>query len=231
MKLNIDLTKKVNAFFEQSQWSSSPIKEVKRKMLERDGGEVAIATTIVSYEPNSYFSSHIHDGGEEFLVLEGEFADEHGRYPIGTYMRNPPGTSHTPSVEPGCMILVKLGQFQEGDNQPVHVDTQQHDFVKDEVRAGVEIQPLHSFKHEVVCLERWDQYSTIMLENTGGIEILIIDGECEHDGVHYSKYDWLRLPVGENLTAETGHTGCMVWIKTGHHLHQLNCSAVSEDVL
>jgi hypothetical protein len=123
------------------------------------------------------------------------------------------------------MILVKLGQFQEGDTQPVHIDTQQYLFVKDEDRNGVAIQPLHRFKHEVVRLERWDQHSTIMLENTGGIEILIIHGGCEHDGVNYTKHDWLRLPVGENLTAKTGHTGCMVWIKTGHHLHQLNRAA------
>ncbi|PSU45196.1 anti-sigma factor [Photobacterium frigidiphilum] len=231
MKLNTDLTKKVNAFFEQSRWSSSPIKEVKRKMLERDGGEIAIATTIVRYEPNSYFTSHIHDGGEEFLVLDGEFADEHGRYPIGTYMRNPPGTSHTPSVEPGCMILVKLGQFQEGDTQPVHIDTQQHLFVKDEARTGVAIQPLHSFKHEVVRLERWEQDSTIMLENTGGIEILVIEGAYDHDGVHYTKHDWLRLPIGEKLNAKAGHTGCIVWIKTGHHFHQLNHAAVSGGIL
>ena len=27
--------------------------------------------------------------GEEFIVLEGEFADEHGRYPPGSYVRKP----------------------------------------------------------------------------------------------------------------------------------------------
>ncbi|GAL13613.1 hypothetical protein JCM19233_4618 [Vibrio astriarenae] len=51
--------------------------------LDRVGGEVARATSIVRYKPNSAFSPHTHDGGEEFFVLEGVFSDEHGDYPQG----------------------------------------------------------------------------------------------------------------------------------------------------
>jgi hypothetical protein len=59
-------------------------------MLDRIGDEVARATSIVRYAPASHFSPHVHDGGEEFLVLEGTFQDEHGDYPVGSYVRNPP---------------------------------------------------------------------------------------------------------------------------------------------
>ena len=52
-------------------------------MLDRVGDEVARATSIVRYAPGSRFSAHTHDLGEEFLVLDGVFMDEHGDYPPG----------------------------------------------------------------------------------------------------------------------------------------------------
>ncbi|KAB2826065.1 cupin domain-containing protein [Aliivibrio finisterrensis] len=220
MKLHTDLSQKANVFFTQSTWVPSPIKEVSRKMLERDGGEIATATTLVTYEPNSYFSLHVHTGGEEFLVLEGIFADEHGSYPIGTYVRNPIGTSHAPIVKDGCMILVKLGQYQEGDTTPVHIKTQEQEFVKDDNRLGVLFQPLHHFKQETVRLEKWKEGQIIELENHGGIEILVVEGEFTHQSIRYQKFDWLRLPIGHLLQATTAQTECLVWIKAGHHLHQ-----------
>ena len=84
-------------------------------MLDRIGGEVARATSIVRYAPGSRFSAHTHDGGEEFIVLDGVFQDEHGDYPAGTYVRNPPTTSHVPGSAEGCTIFVKLWQFDPAD--------------------------------------------------------------------------------------------------------------------
>jgi anti-sigma factor ChrR (cupin superfamily) len=45
-------------------------------------------------------------------VLEGTFADEHGVYPAGTYLRNPPGSRHHPYSPDGCVIFVKLGHLR-----------------------------------------------------------------------------------------------------------------------
>jgi hypothetical protein len=58
-------------------------------MLDRIGDEVARATSIVRDAPASHFSAHTHGGGEEFLMLDGVFQDEHGDYPAGSYIRNP----------------------------------------------------------------------------------------------------------------------------------------------
>jgi len=54
---------------------------------------------------------HVDPDGEETLVLAGTFSDEHGRYPAGTYMLNPDGTSHAPEVDGGCVLFVKLCQY------------------------------------------------------------------------------------------------------------------------
>jgi anti-sigma factor ChrR (cupin superfamily) len=115
MDLNADFSQRVVVHSDQLTWQTSPMPDVDRRMLDRIGGEVARATTIVRYAPNSHFSAHTHTGGEEFIVLDGIFQDEHGDYPEETYVRNPPTSSHTPGSEQGCTILVKLWQFDMDD--------------------------------------------------------------------------------------------------------------------
>lgn len=94
MRLNADFTQRVVVLPSDYQWVASPMAGVERMMLDRIGDEVARATSLVRYAPNSVFAEHVHGGGEEFFVLEGEFGDEHRRYPAGSYVRNPVGSSH-----------------------------------------------------------------------------------------------------------------------------------------
>jgi len=42
-------------------------------MLDRVGDEVAVATSLVRYDAGSTFPDHVHELGEEYIVLEGEF--------------------------------------------------------------------------------------------------------------------------------------------------------------
>lgn len=75
MKVNADFRQRVAVRFDQTPWVPSPQPGVERKMLDRIGDEVARATTIVRFAPGSAFSPHVHDGGEEFIVLDGVFQD------------------------------------------------------------------------------------------------------------------------------------------------------------
>ena len=115
MELNANFNERVVMHSDQLEWKASPMPGVDRRMLDRIGGVVARATTIVRYAPQSKFSEHTHTGGEEFIVLDGVFQDEHGDFPEGTYVRNPPTTAHTPGSESGCTIFVKLWQFDMED--------------------------------------------------------------------------------------------------------------------
>lgn len=120
MKLNADLSQRVVLETETLDWQDSPMQGVQRRMLDRDGAEVARATSLVKYAPGSHFSAHTHGGGEEFFVLEGTFSDEQGDYPAGTYVRNPVGSSHTPFSKDGCTIFVKLWQDVPGRSATGH---------------------------------------------------------------------------------------------------------------
>jgi anti-sigma factor ChrR (cupin superfamily) len=117
MRINDDRTVPAIVQATQLPWQASPAAGVDRRMLFRIGDEVARATSIVRYAPRSAFPRHTHGGGEEIVVLDGVFQDEHGDYPAGSYFRNPPGTSHVPASMDGCTIFVRLWQFRDGDRE------------------------------------------------------------------------------------------------------------------
>ncbi len=68
-------------------------------------------TALVRWAPQTCFNPHRHYGGEEILVLEGVFSDEHGDYPAGTWLRSPHLSQHEPFSQSGCLILVKVGHL------------------------------------------------------------------------------------------------------------------------
>lgn len=119
MRINDNLMVPVIVQAGQLPWTPSPAAGVDRRMLFRIGDEVARATSIVRYAPNSAFPRHTHGGGEEIVVLDGVFQDEHGDYPAGSYFRNPPRTSHVPASQDGCTIFVRLWQFRDGDRHQI----------------------------------------------------------------------------------------------------------------
>jgi len=213
-------------------WQDSPLPGVQRRMLDRLGDEVARATSIVRYAPNSEFSPHVHTGGEEFLVLEGVFQDEHGDYPAGSYVRNPPLSRHTPRSQPGCVIFVKLWQFDPADRTHVRMDVEKVGRVNDAARAGVAIAPLFEDARETVRIEHWSAGACVSIDASQGAELFVLDGGADYQGTAMRKGAWLRLPVwpskaaskraggdggtGVNPELIAGPEGAIVWAKTGH---------------
>lgn len=213
MELNADFAKRVVVHSDQLEWLASPMPGVDRRMLDRIGGEVARATTIVRYAPGSQFSEHTHTGGEEFIVLSGVFQDEHGDFPEGTYVRNPPTTAHTPGSEAGCIIFVKLWQFDMDDRN------QFRKTMADELAAptnGVATAELHRDDREIVTYSHLDAGATLENGESGGLEMLVINGTVTEGGETLGKGAWLRLPEGAKLSAKAGPDGAKLWIKTGH---------------
>ncbi|MEP1354000.1 MAG: cupin domain-containing protein [Tateyamaria sp.] len=213
MELNADFSERVVVHSDALEWQASPMKGVDRRMLDRIGGEVARATTIVRYAPDSHFSAHTHTGGEEFIVLDGVFQDEHGDYPAGTYVRNPPTTKHTPGSKPGCTIFVKLWQFDMDDRNQFRKNMAEELGAKVD---GVASAILHKDERETVSFHHMDASSILDVTAAGGIEVLMISGSVTAKGDMLRKGSWLRIPEGQSLTAVAGEDRAQVWIKTGH---------------
>src|SRR5438034_9765568 len=95
-RIHADFSQRVVMATGDMPWIPSPQAGVERRMLDRIGGEVARATSLVRYAAASTFPAHDHALGEEFLVLDGVFSDEHGDYPARPYVRNPPLSRHSP---------------------------------------------------------------------------------------------------------------------------------------
>jgi len=216
MQVNIDFTKRTIVHSAQSDWAETRMQGVSRRMLDRNGAEAGRATSIVKYVPNSKFAAHSHAGGEEFIVLKGVFQDEHGDYPVGSYVRNPPGTSHTPGSDEGCVIFVKLWQFDDSDSNDVRIRFDKMPAVAAAGRPGVAIKPLYQDEHETVRIEEWVAGAEVEIDDEGGVEILVLDGSFEEGGDSLVEESWLRMPIGSKISVKAGDTGARVWIKSGH---------------
>jgi len=215
MQLNVDFSQRVVLFTNYLPWVDSPMPGVQRRMLDRDGKEVARATSIVRYAPGSQFSPHVHGGGEEFFVLEGVFSDESGDYPAGSYVRNPVGSKHTPSSKEGCTIFVKLWQMDVDDQDWVRIDTTNGQWYPGLVE-GLQVMPLHSFGTEQVSLVKWAPGTQFQRHtHYGGEEILVLDGVFEDEQGRYPQGTWLRSPHGSTHTPFS-QEGCLIYVKVGH---------------
>ncbi|MDM7984292.1 MAG: cupin domain-containing protein [Maricaulis sp.] len=215
MQLHSNFNERVVLRPEDREWVASPASGVERQMLDRIGDEVARATTIVRFVPNSSFEPHGHELGEEYLVLDGVFSDESGDYSAGHYVRNPPGSSHTPFTREGATIFVKLRQFDPMDLAPKSIDTRKADFSPGLV-DGLSVLPLHNAGTEGVALVKWEPGTRFNRHrHWGGEEILVLDGTFQDELGDYPKGTWLRNP---HLSEHTpfSEDGCLIYVKTGH---------------
>jgi anti-sigma factor ChrR (cupin superfamily) len=215
MKINADLGRRAAALSAALPWQPSPDGSVDRRMLDRDGAEVARATSVVRYPPRSRFPRHVHGGGEEFLVLNGIFSDESGDYPAGCYVRNPPGSAHAPFSRDGCVIFVKLMQFDPGDVGHVVVDTN-HTRGTTGDGPGLEEIELHRFGREHVRLVRTAAGTDLEeMRWPGGAEFFVLRGEFADEMGTYPTGAWLRLPAGTRQRLSI-RPGTEFYLKTGH---------------
>lgn len=210
MEVRADLNKTAHLTNQEFEWLPSPLAGVERVLLDRVGDEVAVATSLVRYAPNARFDAHAHALGEEFLVLEGVFSDEHGDYPVGTYIRNPPGTAHTPHSNPGCVIFVKLRQFDDDDLTPLtmeiplaSVGTEQRELY---AYGGEEVSYVH-----VAAGERFAFSASYYAR-----ELLVIAGEVDWQQEvtrRLGPWSWIRMAPGDPLRVNAV-TDCVLFSKT-----------------
>lgn len=215
--INADFEQRVVVLPEDYRWVDSPMPGVERMMLDRVGDEVARATSIVRYAPNSSFSPHTHGGGEEFIVLEGVFSDEHQDYAQGSYVRNPIGTSHTPSIgDEGATIFVKLQQFDAGDTEQKAIDTRTEAW-RPGLVEGLSVMPLHEYEGEHVALVKWAPHTQFQPhQHWGGEEILVLEGTFHDEYGSYPKGSWMRSPHLSKHTPFTKEDGALIYVKVGH---------------
>lgn len=215
--INGDLTARASADTSQMDWTPSPSRTVWRKRVHRVGPpEAGQVTSVVRYDAGASFPAHDHPGGEEILVLEGVFSDEHGDWPAGTYLLNPEGFRHAPFSRGGCLLFVKLRQFPGRDREHVVLDTYGIEWQPTEA-AGIDVKPLYRQADyaDEVRLERWRPgTSPGAVGYPGGVEIFVLRGDMADEAGLYGTGAWLRLPAGATHRPSTAN-GCTLYVKRG----------------
>ncbi|MDP5291215.1 cupin domain-containing protein [Oceanimonas sp. CHS3-5] len=210
----MDFSQALTLPYHADRWQPSPAAGVWRYPLEREAAESGHVTSLVRFQPGAAFPEHEHPLGEEFWVLEGTFSDDNGDYGAGSYVRHPPGSRHRAFSRDGCVIFVKLNQFEPTDDA----------FKVVQERQGLWLTGEHGFRR--LSLHRYHGVSTSLLEFAeggrfpaccyrSGLEILVLEGELSNGETTLGPLSWLRLPpMAVPALQARGHT--RLWVRTGH---------------
>jgi len=213
---NLDYSKRLVIDTSKKAMEPSSLPGVERIPLEREGPESGITTSVVRYEAGATFSEHSHPGGEEIFVLEGEFADEFGSYSAGTYIRNPPGSRHSPFSRVGCKLFVKLNQFQPGDFKRVVVNTTETEWLSG--HRELKVMPLAEIGSESTALVKWPEGAAFVPHtHFGGEEIFVLEGTFIDEKGEYPTGTWIRSPHLSDHDPFV-REGCTILVKVGHML-------------
>ncbi len=212
--INMDFNQRVVIDTAAQSWTTSSHDGVWGKPLAREDAEQGHVTSLVRFDAGAGFASHNHPSGEEIFVLEGTFSDESGDYPAGSYFRNPEGYSHAPYSKNGCVLMVKLRQFQQGDNQHVHMDTNNNDWFAG--HGNLRVMPLHQFANESAALVYWPAGEPFLPHlHQGGEEIFVIRGEFIDEHGRYPAGSWIRSPH-MSMHDPYVEEDTLIFVKVGH---------------
>jgi anti-sigma factor ChrR (cupin superfamily) len=215
--LNGDFGRRIAIDTDNLDWEPSPGGHVLRKRLHLVGRpEAGQVTSLVRYQPGATFPRHDHPEGEEILVLDGIFSDEHGDWPAGTYLLNPEGFSHAPFSRAGCTLFVKLRQYPGGDRDHVARQTADQPW-RSSVRKGVAWKKLYAQEPyaDSARLERWEEPAALgTLSFPAGAELLVLAGGFSDAHGSYPRRSWLRIPAGGTLAPDSNGY-CELYIKEG----------------
>ncbi|MFJ4374948.1 cupin domain-containing protein [Pseudomonas japonica] len=76
---------------------------------------------LIRCEPGARAQSHHHVGHETFLILDGNFTDENGKYTKGDLVIYPPGSTHAWHSSQGALIYAIWGGRVTSPPEPTQV--------------------------------------------------------------------------------------------------------------
>ena len=216
MQINSDISRRVTIQQAALPWIATPLAGARIRILE--GGEAGARTTaIVELAPGASIAGCSRDLGDEIVVLDGVLTDEFGSYGKGSYIKNRPGSSHACESASGCLLFVKRGHLDAGDDSRIVVDSATMPWYQGLV-DGLSVMPLSEFGTQHTALVRWAPGTRFNPHrHYGGEEIYVLDGVFEDEHGRYPAGSWLRSP---HMSAHCPYSieGCIIFVKTGHLL-------------
>jgi anti-sigma factor ChrR (cupin superfamily) len=214
MPINMNFNQVAISRPQDQHWERIEVDGISRVYLEHSPGEPGHASSLVEFSPGVSFAHNEHVAGEEAYVLEGVFSDEYGDYPAGTYLRNPPGSSHAPFSREGCKLFVKINQFQAGDNERIVIRPDERQWQPG--IGNLRVAALHVFGTESTALVHWPANEHFQLHrHYGGEEILVLEGTFRDEHGDYPAGSWIRSPhMSQHNPYVREET--LIMVKVGH---------------
>lgn len=118
MEVNSKPDTKLNQLVRSNSLEWQPLNEpgvsrVYVKVLRFDAAQGRAPTILLKFDAGAKYPGHIHPGGEEIFVLEGDIRLGKDRLQAGDYLYTVPGNIHAVHSEAGCVILVSVPQEVE----------------------------------------------------------------------------------------------------------------------
>ena len=105
-----------NLKFEPFDNYGKPVEGMSWHKISYDRNNGGFGTYILKMDAGAKSLPHIHQGFEEFYVIDGLLEDADGRiFKKGDFVTFEPGSTHSSRTKEGCLILV----FMRGINKPL----------------------------------------------------------------------------------------------------------------
>ena len=105
-----------NLKFEPFDNYGEPVKGMNWHKISYDKSNGGFGTYILKMDAGSKSLPHIHQGYEEFYVIDGELEDADGKiFKKGDFVTFEPGSEHNSHTKNGCLLIV----FMRGINKPI----------------------------------------------------------------------------------------------------------------
>ena len=93
-----------------------PVEGMSWHKLSYDRSKAGFGTYILKMDAGAKSLHHIHQGYEEFYVIDGELQDADGKiFKKGDFVTFEPGSEHNSHTKNGCLLIV----FMRGINKPI----------------------------------------------------------------------------------------------------------------
>jgi quercetin dioxygenase-like cupin family protein len=118
MEVRIKPNPKLNQLVRSSSFDWKPLNEpgvtgVFVKVLRFDEATHRAPTILLKFAPGASYPGHVHPGGEEIFVLEGDIRLGKDHLRAGDYLYTAPGNVHAVHSEGGCVVFVSVPEEVE----------------------------------------------------------------------------------------------------------------------
>lgn len=191
--INLDFNKRIVIPTDEIDWQPSGLPGIDLKPLAIEDSETGHLTALIRYREGSSFTRKERSNGEEMLVLAGSFRGQYADYGTGTYYRSPPNHEQIPLSQQGCIMLLKLNQFEDGDELKVVTNTEDGEWSGINNNA-TQVQILHKTLSSQTLIYKWEKGEEISSQTNqiGGAEAFVLKGRIKDKLGEYTAGTWLR---------------------------------------